>query len=167
MSVGGYWNGSKPCDSWGMRWSPGGDGYGSKTNVKVRANATRETSCWHLYPELALTFSLASNSYRASSMLQTWRQVYLSHCSALSFAVQFHSVQLRYKILLSWRIQLRMKLKLIKQAKLAEKFFIFRKAWRVWMDRFDESMREKKLRLLRKQKLKKCFHCKHLAHWVV
>ena len=61
-------------------------------------------------------------------------------------------------MLLTWRIELRSKLKLVRQAKLAEKFFIFRKAWRIWVHRADENMREKKLVLFHKQKLKKYFN---------
>jgi hypothetical protein len=60
-------------------------------------------------------------------------------------------------MLLAWRIHLRTKFKMIKQARLAEKFFVIRKAWRIWTDRFEENSREKKLKALEKRRLKKCF----------
>jgi len=71
--------------------------------------------------------------------------------------MHYHSAQLRFKILLIWRLQLRSKLKKAKQARIAEKFFIARRAWKIWTDKFDEIRRQKKLQILERHKLRKYF----------
>ena len=109
--------------------------------------------------DLALTFSMRSNVHMASSTLQTWYRVYASHRNALSFAMQYHSAQLRFKMLLTWRLQLRAKLQMIKQSRIAEKFFIARQAWKIWTDKLEEKRRQKKLQDWKKQKMRKCFIC--------
>jgi hypothetical protein len=96
-------------------------------------------------------------SSAALMALQAWRRVYATHRNAHSVAVQYHSAQLGYKILLAWRVQLRARYKMIKRARTAYKFFIARKAWMIWTDRFKELRREKKLKELESQKVKKAF----------
>lgn len=117
-----------------------------------------------LHLEMARAFSLRLNCHISSSALQAWHQVYATHRNSLSFACQYYSTQLRYKMLLEWRIHLRAKLKMIKQARLAEKFFVIRKAWRAWTERFEEKTREKKLKALELQRLKKRFGGMTLWH---
>lgn len=79
------------------------------------------------------------------------------HRNAEAFAIQYHSTQLGYQMLLTWRIQLRDKLKMMKKARMAEKFLAARRAWRVWKGRLDEKRREKKLKEFEKQRVQKYF----------
>ena len=78
---------------------------------------------------LAVAFSLRGSSALAITALRRWHQVYSTHQNAQAFAAHYHSSQLRYKMLLVWRLQLRTKLKQVKLAKTMEKFFVTRSAW--------------------------------------
>jgi protein SFI1 len=100
---------------------------------------------------------MRSNAYTASFALQTWRQVHASHRNALSFAVHYDSAQLRFKMLLAWRLQLRSKLKMVKQGRMAEKFLISRRAWKIWTHKLEEKQRQKKLQDLERRKMRKYF----------
>jgi protein SFI1 len=82
--------------------------------------------------------------------------------------MHYHSAQLRFKILLIWRLQLRSKLKKAKQARIADKFFNARRAWKIWTDKLDEIRRQRKLQILERQKLRKYFigKLKHKA-WII
>ncbi|KAI0341741.1 hypothetical protein BDW22DRAFT_1485199 [Trametopsis cervina] len=97
--------------------------------------------------EMAVHFSLRSSSTLASSTLQRWQAVYISHQNAQAFAVHYHSIQLRFKMVLVWRLQLRAKLKLVKQAKAIEKYFVMRNAWRIWQEKQAGKRREQKLKV--------------------
>lgn len=104
---------------------------------------------------------MRSSAYTASSALQTWRQVHASHRNALAFADHYHSAQLGFKMLLTWRLRLRAKLKMMKQGRLAEKFFIYRRAWKVWSVKLEEKGRQKKLQELERRKVLKYY----LGQW--
>ncbi|KAI0093593.1 hypothetical protein BDY19DRAFT_989156 [Irpex rosettiformis] len=95
----------------------------------------------------AIAFSLRSSSTLASGSLQKWRQMYTTHQNAQTFAMHYRSIQLRFKMMLVWRLQLRAKLKLLKQAKLVEKYFIVRNAWKIWQEKLAEKRREQKLKV--------------------
>lgn len=131
----------------------------NRSNEKVYFHSSIFTNCllMTMVTERALAFSMRSNTFTASSALQTWRQVHASHRNALSFAIHYNSVQLRFKILLKWRLKLRLKLKMLKQGKSAEKFFTARRTWKVWTDKLEERRREKKLKDLEKRRIQKYF----------
>jgi protein SFI1 len=113
-----------------------------------------------LFLACAISFSLRSSSTLASGALQRWRQVYATHQNAQDFAVHYHSVQLQFKMVLIWRLQLRAKLKLIKQAKLVEKYFIVRNAWNKWHNHLADKRREMKLKIVEKRILRSCMRGK-------
>lgn len=108
-------------------------------------------------PDTALAFSVRSSSALASSSVQKWRQVYHTHRNAQTFAVHYHSAHLSFKMLLLWRLQLRKKLKLAKQAKLAEKFFVMRGAWRTWLAKVAEKKRGRKVKDFERRVAKRYF----------
>ena len=60
--------------------------------------------------------------------------------------MQYANAQLQFRILFKWRIQLRAHLKHFRQAKYADKLFVMRRAWRVWVVRAEEHGREKRLK---------------------
>jgi protein SFI1 len=108
--------------------------------------------------DVAVAFFLRSKTGAAASALHRWRQNYASHQNAKSFAVQYHSAQLRYKILLSWRIQLRDKLKLMRMARVACQFFVARRAWKAWGNALKVKVREKQVKEMERRRVTKIFH---------
>lgn len=138
----------------------------NRSNEKVYFHSSIFTNCllMTMVTERALAFSMRSNTFTASSALQTWRQVHASHRNAFSFAVHYRFMQLRFKMLLTWRIALRVKLKMVKQGRTAEKFFVTRRAWKAWMDKLEEKRTEKKLKDLERQRMQKYFLGKYNRH---
>lgn len=86
--------------------------------------------------------------------MHSWRSVFGTHQNALSFAVQYHAAQAKYRMLLAWRIGLRKKVKMIKMGRLAERYFATRAAWRIWNDKLDEKRRENQLKGFQRRKLR-------------
>jgi protein SFI1 len=76
---------------------------------------------------------------------------------AHAFAVQYANVQLQFRLLFKWRVQLRAHLKLLREAKIADKFFLMRRAWRRWLDKAEMRGREKRLREWNKGRVAKQF----------
>jgi protein SFI1 len=52
---------------------------------------------------------------------------------------------------------LRVHLKRFRQARIADKFFIVRRAWRIWVNKAEERSRERRLREWNKEKSRKLF----------
>jgi protein SFI1 len=129
----------------------------SRNNARVSMLPSVEQQKLITFSDLALAFSLRSNTYIVSSALLTWRQVHASHRNALTFAVHYHSAQLRFKMLLTWRLRLRSKLQMVKQGRAAQKFLISRRAWNIWTDKLEERRRQNKLRDLERRKMRKYF----------
>ncbi|KAI0664914.1 Sfi1 spindle body protein-domain-containing protein [Cubamyces menziesii] len=96
--------------------------------------------------ELAQLFATRSSSVLASASFQKWRNAYNSHQNAHTFAVHYHKAQLQYKMLLNWRLQLRAKLRMVKQAKAAQKHLLLRRYLHVWKVKAAEKQRERKLK---------------------
>ena len=69
--------------------------------------------------------------------------------------MQYANAQLQFRILYRWRVQLRVHLKRFRQARIADKFFVVRRAWRIWADRAEVRGREKRLREWNKEKARK------------
>lgn len=90
----------------------------------------------------ALAFSMRPSSSLASSTLRRWVQVFTTHRNAQTFAVHYHASHLRFNALMAWRIQLREKVRLIKQAKIAEKQVV----WNKWIAKLKQKGREKSLK---------------------
>ena len=82
----------------------------------------------------------------------------MSHQNAQAFAVHYHSAQLRFKMILTWRLRLRAKLKLNKQAKVAEKYFTIRNAWKTWREKVEDKRRQQKLRVFEIRMLRTYMH---------
>lgn len=50
-------------------------------------------------------------------------------------------------MILTWRLQLRARLKLAKQARAAEKYFAMRSAWKIWHVKLADKRRDRKLKV--------------------
>lgn len=108
--------------------------------------------------DVAVAFFLHSKTGVAASSLQRWRQSYASHQNAKSFAVQYHSTQLRYKMVLLWRIHLRENLRLTRMARVACQFFVTRHTWKAWGNALKARARERYVKDMEKRRLEKIFH---------
>ncbi|KIM62097.1 hypothetical protein SCLCIDRAFT_15938 [Scleroderma citrinum Foug A] len=106
----------------------------------------------HLH-DYALAFSMRSNSYVVASALRQWHQVYTIYQNRYTFAIQHHQAHVQYNAIVMWRIQLRTKLKLLKHARMVEKFFVQRRILKSWRCKLEMKKRSEKLRILETQKL--------------
>ncbi|KAF9653101.1 hypothetical protein BDM02DRAFT_3159997 [Thelephora ganbajun] len=106
----------------------------------------------------ALAFSVRANSSVVISTVQKWRRVLATHRNASLFAVQYHSAQLRFKMLLQWRIVLRKKLKMVRKAREADKYLHIRRAWKLWVDKLADARRRKTLRVWERRNVQAAFN---------
>ena len=102
-------------------------------------------------PDLAVAFSRRTSSVLAVSSLEKWLQVYRSHRNADAYAVRYHTVQVQYRFLSTWHLQLRAQAQQAKLAKKADKFFVTRECWRRWKEKIAEGRRQKKLKEFEKK----------------
>ncbi|KAI0781045.1 hypothetical protein BD413DRAFT_462348 [Trametes elegans] len=96
--------------------------------------------------ELAQLFATRSSTALAAAALQKWRGAYSSHQNAHAFAVHYHKAQLQSKVLHTWRVQLRAKLRMVKQAKVTQRQLLMRRHFLAWKDKLAERQRERKLK---------------------
>ncbi|KAH9951317.1 Sfi1 spindle body protein-domain-containing protein [Amylocystis lapponica] len=107
--------------------------------------------------DLALAFSVRTSSTIGSDALQKWFKVFSTHRNAQAYALQYHAARLQYKMLLTWRLQLRAKLRMIKQAKIAQKYFMMRDCLNKWHKQLVQRRLEKKLREFESRLARKYF----------
>ena len=86
-----------------------------------------------------------------------WRQITVARQNLLSQAEQYDRDILMHRTLVVWRVQLRIKLKMAKHAKVARKYLLMRQAWTKWRDMVEEKKREQRLQLLQLKLVRKCF----------
>ena len=158
------WSASKTPDYFGKLGRRGKDACGIRENLKVCAASKSRLTISALltkYPErfsdAALVFAQRSQINVASSALHVWHKRLATQQGAQAFAIQYARVQLQFRVLFKWRVQLRAHLKLFRQAKIAHKYFVMRRAWRFWVDRAEAHGREKRLREWNKGRVGKLF----------
>ena len=110
------------------------------------------------FPDKALAFSVRANSSVVISTMQKWQRVLATHRNANLFAVQYHCAQLRFKILLQWRIVLRKKLKMVRKAREADKYLHIRRAWKLWVEKLADARRRKTLEVWERRKVQAVFN---------
>jgi len=108
-------------------------------------------------PDKALAFSVRANSSAVISAMQKWQRVLVTHRNASLFAVQYRSAQLRFKLLLQWRITLRKRLKMVRKAREADKYLHIRRAWKLWADKLADARRRKTLQVWERRKVQAVF----------
>ncbi|KAI0306384.1 hypothetical protein B0F90DRAFT_1814293 [Multifurca ochricompacta] len=86
-----------------------------------------------------------------------WHKRLATQQGAHTFAVQYANAQLQFRLLFKWRVQLRASLKLFRQAKIANKYFVMRRALMIWVDKAEERGRQKRLREWNKGRAGKLF----------
>lgn len=107
--------------------------------------------------DAALSFAQRCQIHVTSSAVQVWHKRLATQQGANAFAVQYAHAQLQFRILYRWRVQLRAHLKRFRQAKIADKFFVMRQAWRIWVDKAEERGRQKRMREWNKGRAKRVF----------
>ena len=108
-------------------------------------------------PDKALAFSVRANSSTVISAMQKWQRVLATHHNASLFATQYRSAQLRFKMLLQWRIALRKRLKMVKKAREADKYLHIRRAWKLWAEKLADARRRKTLQVWERRKVQAVF----------
>lgn len=98
---------------------------------------------------------MRSNSSALASALESWRQVYTVYQNRRTFAIQRHLARIQYDALLKWRVQLRSRLKLLKHAKIVEKFIVQRRTLNAWKSKLTEKKRQNKLKALEARRVEK------------
>ncbi|KAI6045673.1 Sfi1 spindle body protein-domain-containing protein [Pisolithus marmoratus] len=109
----------------------------------------------HLH-DYAIAFSMRSNSYVAASALRKWHQAYNVYRNRHTFAMQHHLARVQFNALLIWRLQLRIRFKLLKHARIVERFFIQRRVLKLWRFKLEAKKRLEILRALEIRKLRVC-----------
>ena len=122
--------------------------------LKLSSGETNTTG----FPDKALAFSVRANSSVVISTMQKWQRVLATHRNAGLFAVQYYSAQLRFKMLLRWRIVLRKKLKMVRKAREADKYLHIRRAWKLWVNKLADARRREALRAWERRKAQAVFH---------
>lgn len=131
----------------------GKNGYVNCDISKVSLDCVSSLILFTWPPDCAMAFSMRSSSYVVASSLRTWHQVYTIHQNRYTLALQHHQARVQYNVLVMWRIQLRAKLRLLKHARIVEKFFIQRRTLKLWRSKLEMKKRLEKLKALEIQKL--------------
>ncbi|KAJ7285890.1 hypothetical protein C8J57DRAFT_1446668 [Mycena rebaudengoi] len=108
--------------------------------------------------DAAIIFSLRINSPLAIESLEKWYKVHSSHQNSQSFAAFRYSDTLRRRILLLWRIRLRNRHKIMRQARMVDKFLVTRRVWELMRTKFAERRREHNLKVLELRRAQKFFY---------
>jgi hypothetical protein len=86
-----------------------------------------------------------------------WRDELRKRRGALLLAAQVDAVQTQHKALMVWRGTVRMHAKMGKHARMAERYFVLRRAWARWGELGRERERERKVRAFESAKVGKVF----------
>ncbi len=62
-----------------------------------------------------------------------WKQTLLNHQKLSSLAQQYYNEHLQSRMLTMWRIKLRQYIRIVKQARVARRYLVMRKAWDKWV----------------------------------
>ncbi|KAF8636478.1 hypothetical protein AX17_003293 [Amanita inopinata Kibby_2008] len=117
----------------------------------------RHLRCQRNNQDLAASFAMRPTSSVLIVAFRSWQQNLKTRQNADAYAVQFHSIQVIDRMLLTWRVVLREKLKSAKLARIASRFFAARRAWRNWRFHLEAKRREASLNAFQINLLKKWF----------
>ncbi|KAH8117554.1 Sfi1 spindle body protein-domain-containing protein [Phellopilus nigrolimitatus] len=107
--------------------------------------------------EGAIEFRSRPSSALTKAALNHWHQNLFTRRNLHLQAVQYDEDLLKHRILLVWRVQLRVKLKMTKHAKVARKYLLLRQGWNKWRDKLEEKKRQQRLQVLQQKILQKYF----------
>lgn len=107
--------------------------------------------------EVADNFFNRTNARLVATAFQRWQQVLITHQNASGYALKYDEAHLQSRMLLAWRMKLHDHLQMTKVARWANRYFVTRNAWRVWVNTLEERRRERKLRDFEITKLRKVY----------
>lgn len=93
----------------------------------------------------------------ASKAFDRWHKQADRHLRLYGTAVRYDEIHLEHRMLMTWRIELRMKFRLMKQARIARHYLLIRHAWNKWKDALEERRRQQKLHLIENKMAQKFF----------
>lgn len=92
-----------------------------------------------------------------SAAFETWQGRFITQQNAHAYATRYHSMQVLDRMLLTWRLALRERLKIAKSARKAHNTLALRRAWCVWRFQLERSRREALLETFEARRLKNIF----------
>lgn len=110
----------------------------------------------------ALSFSQQASNSLLIITFKTWARHYGVQQNVLFLAVKHYAANRLYRALLIWRLRLRAKLKMSRQANMARKYFVEREAWDRWRFAVEEKRRKRKFQFLEGERIKRSF----LRMWI-
>ncbi|KAG7092302.1 hypothetical protein E1B28_008664 [Marasmius oreades] len=103
---------------------------------------------------LAVRFSERLNCSTSKMAFQRWREVHASHLRSQAFVAQFNKAQLVRRMILRWRVALFKRLKMVKKARMAERYLLLRRFWATMKQKYREKIRLAKLQECERNKVK-------------
>ena len=137
--------------------------YLKKELRKVRSSPVTELTLNDIITDVANNFLNRTGARLLATTFQRWQQVLTTHHNASAYAIKYDEAHLQSRMLLAWRLKLHDRLQMAKVARWANRYFVTRNAWRVWIRALEERRRERKLREFEVAKLRKFFGGMSLA----
>jgi protein SFI1 len=119
----------------------------------------------NIITDVANNFLNQTNTRLLATTFQRWQQVLTTHQNASAYAIKYDEAHLQSRVLLAWRLELHDHLQMAKVARWANRYFVTRNAWRVWVSALEERRRERKLRDFEVAKLRKVYD--GMSHWLL
>ena len=139
--------------------------YPRKELRKVWSSQAMQFTLNDIITEVANNFLNRTDTRLLATTFQRWQQVLTTYQNASAYAIKYDEAHLQSKMLLAWRLKLHDHLQMAKVARWANRYFVTRNAWRIWMRALEERRTERKLRDFQVAKLRKVFH--GLSNWLL
>ena len=92
-----------------------------------------------------------------SAAFEVWQGRFITQQNVDAYATRYHTMQVLDRMLLTWRLALRERLKTAKSARKAHNTLALRRAWCVWRSQLERSRREALLKTFEARRLKNIF----------
>ena len=117
---------------------------------------------------LAIKFRNRPSSVLTRLAFDQWRHHFAMQCNLQLQAIRYDEDILVHRFLLVWRVQLRIKLKMAKHAKVARKYLLLKNAWQKWKEMTEVRKRESKVQVLNTKLTKRFYESKpRICHSVL
>jgi protein SFI1 len=105
----------------------------------------------------AVQFLTRPRSSVLSAAFKTWQGKRITQQHAYAYATRYYSTQVLDRMLLTWRLALRERLKIAKSARKAHNTLALRRVWYVWRSQLERHRREALLKTFETRRLKNIF----------
>ncbi|TDL27501.1 hypothetical protein BD410DRAFT_714677 [Rickenella mellea] len=118
----------------------------------------------HTRADQAQAFQRRTSSSVMTAVMHQWYQTRATHLNAYRFAARYYEDQLLYITVHLWRVKLRVKLRMTKQARIVRQFLLLNHALNVWRKKVK---RQRALKLLELKLIARTFYelNSRLAEW--